>query len=115
MRALRQVRPVMDTLELVWGVGGSAGFELASGIAALNQDSDLDLILRTPTPFSRRCAAELVEALAASVCRVDVQLQLDQGAVALREWARPAGRVLFKTASGARLVSDPWHLAEVCA
>ncbi|WP_440094510.1 malonate decarboxylase holo-ACP synthase [Pseudomonas syringae] len=115
LRALRQVRPVMDALERVWGVGGSAGFELASGIAALHQDSDLDLILRTPQPFSRRCAAELVEALAASVCRVDVQLQLDQGAVALREWARPAGRVLLKTASGARLVSDPWHLAEVCA
>ncbi len=115
LRALRQVRPVMDALERVWGVGGSAGFELASGIAALHQGSDLDLILRTPQPFSRRCAAELVEALAASVCRVDVQLQLDQGAVALREWARPAGRVLLKTASGARLVSDPWHLAEVCA
>ncbi|WP_024656702.1 malonate decarboxylase holo-ACP synthase [Pseudomonas syringae USA007] len=115
LRALRQVRPLMDALERVWGVGGSAGFELASGIAALHQGSDLDLILRTPQPFSRRCAAELVEALAASVCRVDVQLQLDQGAVALREWARPAGRVLLKTASGARLVSDPWHLAEVCA
>ncbi|EPN84844.1 phosphoribosyl-dephospho-CoA transferase, partial [Pseudomonas syringae pv. actinidiae ICMP 19101] len=50
---------------------------MASGIAALHQDSDLDLILRTPQPFSRRCATELVEALAASVCRVDVQLQLD--------------------------------------
>ncbi|EPM84719.1 hypothetical protein A3SM_09873 [Pseudomonas syringae pv. actinidiae ICMP 18886] len=23
--------------------------------------------------------------------------------------------MLFKTASGARLVSDPWHLIEVCA
>ncbi|KPW24308.1 Phosphoribosyl-dephospho-CoA transferase [Pseudomonas cannabina pv. alisalensis] len=115
LRALRQVRPVMDALERVWGVGGSAGFELASGIAALNQDSDLDLILRTPQPFSRRCAAELVEALDKAVCRVDVQLQLEQGAVVLREWARPAGRVLLKSASGARLVSDPWHLAEACA
>ncbi|WP_439850093.1 malonate decarboxylase holo-ACP synthase [Pseudomonas syringae] len=115
LRALRQIRPVMDALELVWGVGGSAGFELASGFPALHQDSDLDLILRTPEPFSRRCAAELVEALETSVCRVDVQLQLDQGAVALREWARPTGRVLLKTASGARLVTDPWHLVEACA
>ncbi|MBN3467161.1 malonate decarboxylase holo-ACP synthase [Pseudomonas savastanoi pv. phaseolicola] len=115
LRALRQVRPVMDALELVWGVGGSAGFELASGIAALNQDSDLDLILRAPEPLSRSCAAELVEALEISVCRVDVQLQLDHGAVALREWARPAGRVLLKTAAGARLVADPWHLIGACA
>lgn len=100
MRALRQVRPVMDALELVWGVGGSAGFELASGIAALNQDSDLDLILRTPEPLSRSCAAELVEALEISVCRVDVQLQLDHGAVALREWARPAGRCCSRPQQG---------------
>ena len=115
LRALRQVRPVMVALDMTWGVAGSAGFELACGFAALNQDSDLDLILRTPEPFSRRCAAELVEALDTPVCRVDVQLQLDQGAVALREWARPTGRVLLKTATGARLVTDPWHLVEVCA
>ncbi|KPZ21914.1 malonate decarboxylase holo-ACP synthase [Pseudomonas coronafaciens] len=113
--ALRQIRPVMEALELVWGIGGSAGFELASGFAALNQDSDLDLILRTPEPFSRRCAAELVEALETSACRVDVQLQLDHGAIALQEWARPAGRVLLKTANGARLVTDPWYLVEACA
>ena len=115
LHALRQIRPVMEALELDWGVGGSAGFELASGIAALHQDSDLDLILRTPGRLNRRCAAELVEALETSVCRVDVQLQLEQGAVALREWARPTGRVLLKTATGARLVADPWHLGQVCA
>ncbi|MDF5892203.1 malonate decarboxylase holo-ACP synthase [Pseudomonas syringae pv. syringae] len=115
LQALRQIRPVMEALELDWGVGGSAGFELASGIAALHQDSDLDLILRTPGRLNRRCAAELVEALETSVCRVDVQLQLESGAVALREWARPKGRVLLKTATGARLVADPWHLRQVCA
>ncbi|PHX44741.1 phosphoribosyl-dephospho-CoA transferase, partial [Pseudomonas syringae pv. syringae] len=115
LQALRQIRPVMEALELDWGVGGSAGFELASGIAALHQDSDLDLILRTPGRLNRRCAAELVEALETSVCRVDVQLQLESGAVALREWARPTGRVLLKTATGARLVADPWHLRQVCA
>ncbi len=115
LRALRQVRPIMDSLGLSWGVGGSAGFELASGFSALHQHSDLDLILRTPRFVDRRWAAELVEALETSVCRIDVQMQLEQGAVALREWARPAGRVLLKSASGARLVTDPWPLAEVCA
>ncbi|MBC3957270.1 MULTISPECIES: malonate decarboxylase holo-ACP synthase [Pseudomonas] len=115
LQALRQVRPVMDSLGLSWGVGGSAGFELASGFSALHQHSDLDLILRTPQVVDRHWAAELVEALETSVCRIDVQLQLEQGAVALREWARPAGRVLLKSASGARLVTDPWQLAEVCA
>ncbi|RMO87812.1 Phosphoribosyl-dephospho-CoA transferase [Pseudomonas syringae pv. philadelphi] len=115
LRALRQVRPVMDALERSWGVGGSAGFELASGFPALHQDSDLDLILRSPVPLTRQSAAELVETLDTAVCRVDVQLQLEQGAVALREWARPAGRVLLKSASGARLVTDPWHRVEAYA
>ncbi|MEE5044734.1 malonate decarboxylase holo-ACP synthase [Pseudomonas alliivorans] len=115
LRALRLIRPVMDSLELSWGVGGSAGFELASGFTALHQGSDLDLILRTPQPVERCWAAELVEALETTVCRIDVQLQLEQGAVALREWARPSGRVLLKSASSARLVADPWQLAEVCA
>ncbi|KPY30936.1 Phosphoribosyl-dephospho-CoA transferase [Pseudomonas syringae pv. primulae] len=115
LRALCLIRPVMDSLELSWGVGGSAGFELASGFSALHQGSDLDLILRTPQPVERCWAAELVEALETAVCRIDVQLQLEQGAVALREWARPSGRVLLKSASGARLVADPWQLAEVCA
>lgn len=115
LRALRQVRPVMDSLALNWGVGGSAGFELASGFGALHQDSDLDLILRTPQFMDRHFAAELVEALETSVCRVDVQLQLEQGAVALREWARPSARVLLKSTSGARLVVNPWQPAEVCA
>ncbi|MFH7391390.1 phosphoribosyl-dephospho-CoA transferase MdcG domain-containing protein, partial [Pseudomonas syringae group genomosp. 7] len=62
-----------------------------------------------------RCAAELVEALETSLCRVDVQLQLDHAAVALREWARPTGRVLHKTSEGARLDADPWHRVEVYA
>ncbi|MCV4265171.1 malonate decarboxylase holo-ACP synthase [Pseudomonas capsici] len=109
LEALSQVRPVMDVLDLSWGVSGSAGFELASGFAALHQGSDLDLILRTPEPVSRGWAAELVEALETSICRVDVQLQLAEGAVALREWAGPSRQILFKSSTDTRLVSDPWQ------
>jgi phosphoribosyl-dephospho-CoA transferase len=115
LRALRQVRPIMDSLEWSWGVGGGVGFELASGFSALHRDSDLDLIVRTPERVSRRWAAELIEALQTSLCRVDVQLQLAEGGVALSEWARSSGRVLLKSAMGACLVSDPWHSVEVCA
>ncbi|MFJ4143454.1 malonate decarboxylase holo-ACP synthase [Pseudomonas sp. NPDC089734] len=115
LEALRQVRPVMEVLGLDWGVAGSAGFELASGFAALHPGSDLDLILRTPDFVSRRWAAELVEALENAVCRVDVQLQLADGAVALREWAGTSRQVLFKRSSGARLVSNPWHQPRMCA
>lgn len=115
LEALSQVRPVMDVLDLSWGVSGSAGFELASGFAALHQGSDLDLILRTPEPVSRGWAAELVEALETSICRVDVQLQLAEGAVALREWAGPSRQILFKSSTDTRLVSDPWQQSGMSA
>lgn len=115
LRALQQVKPAMTALGLIWGVAGSAGYELASGVAALHQGSDLDLIVRTPESVDRAWAAELVSSLETAACRIDIQLQLPAGAIALREWARPAGQVLLKTSQGARLVRDPWQPHEACA
>lgn len=115
LQALAQLRPLLDVGGLSWGVSGSAGFELASGVAALHQHSDLDLILRTPQPLSRVQALELLRQLDAAVCPVDLQLQTPNGAVALREWAGSARRVLLKSAHGARLVLDPWQALEQAA
>jgi phosphoribosyl-dephospho-CoA transferase len=114
LRALQQIRPLMEALGLPWGVAGSAGFELASGVPVLHAGSDLDLILRTPDFMDRQHAARLVEQLAGAVCRIDLQLQTPLGAVALREWAGPSRQVLLKTEAGARLVDNPW-LAQACA
>ena len=47
--------------------------------------------------------------------RVDLQLETPQGAVALREWAGEAPRVLLKTQDGPLLVSDPWQVRQVAA
>lgn len=115
LQALAQIRPAMDASGLIWGVSGSAGFELASGIAALHEHSDLDLIVRTPDFLSRRWAADWVLKLDDAVCRIDVQLQTPLGAVALREWAGAARQVLLKTQSAAELVAQPWPFEEVCA
>jgi phosphoribosyl-dephospho-CoA transferase len=115
LRALRQIRPLMDLLGLPWGVAGSAGFELASGVAALHENSDLDLILRTRSFVSRTWAGELVQMLDRSECRIDVQLQTPAGAVALREWAGQSRKVLLKTEQGAWLVNQPWQLSEASA
>jgi phosphoribosyl-dephospho-CoA transferase len=115
LQALRQVRPVLDALGLVWGVGGSAGFEWATGIAVLHRDSDLDLILRTPKFFDRPAALNLLTALQQAVCRIDLQLQTPNGAVALREWAGTSRQVLLKAEVGARLVSNPWAASECVA
>ncbi|VVN97837.1 malonate decarboxylase holo-ACP synthase [Pseudomonas fluorescens] len=115
LQALAQLRPLLDAGGLNWGVSGSAGFELASGVVALHQHSDLDLILRTPQPLDRVQALELLKLLDCAVCPVDLQLQTPNGAVALREWAGSAPRVLLKSASGARLVLDPWQALEQAA
>lgn len=112
LHALRQIKPVMNALGLPWGVVGSAGFELASGVSALHQDSDLDLILRTPQFVDRQAAAQLLDALEGAMCRIDLQLQTPLGAVALGEWAGASRQVLLKAADGARLVGDPWHALE---
>jgi phosphoribosyl-dephospho-CoA transferase len=115
LHALTQIRPMMDALGLPWGVAGSVGFELASGVPVLHQDSDLDLILRASEFFSRQQAAELVEALDGAACRIDLQLQTPAGAVALREWAGSAHQVLLKADDAARLVTNPWSSQECAA
>ena len=115
IRALDQLRPMLDGCGRVWGVSGSAGFELASGVVALHDGSDLDLILRTPRPLGRAQAQELLAILDSAACPVDLQLQTPFGAVALREWAGPARRVLLKNARDACLVLDPWNLQEQAA
>ena len=107
LRALDQLRPLLAPQE--WGVSGSAGFELASGIQALHALSDLDLILLAPQPLDRKNARALLAQLDTAPCAVDLQLQTPFGAVALREWAGGSRRVLLKTAGGALLVLDPWQ------
>lgn len=107
LHALEQLRPVLAPLN--WGVTGSAGFELATGIEALHAQSDLDLMLRTPEPLDRNDARDLLAILDNAACAVDMQLQTPFGAIALREWAGSSRRVLLKTARGAHLVIDPWQ------
>lgn len=115
LRALKKLRPVLNGGGWVWGVSGSAGFELASGFTALHEGSDLDLILRTPQPLSRTRAQALLATLDSAMCAVDMQLQTPYGAVALREWAGSSNRVLLKKASQACLVLDPWGPQEQAA
>lgn len=115
MTALVWAKPCLDATGLAWGVTGSAGFQLATGIRTLHAESDLDLLIRAPAPLSRSQALVLLNKLDKAPCRLDIQLETPQGGVALREWAQSSSRVLLKRASGACLVTDPWHLAEIAA
>ncbi len=107
-RVLAELRPLLDALGHAWGVTGSAGFQLATGLPTAHPDSDLDLLLRAGRPLPRSEARPLLQLLEGRACRVDLQLETPLGGVALGEWAGGAARVLVKTAEGPRLVSDPW-------
>lgn len=109
LRALVRLRPALDERGLVWGVTGSVGFQLATGLPTAHAESDLDLLVRTPRPFSRSSAGELLRQLDGALCHVDIQLETPAGAIALREWASDAARVLLKCPTGARLIENPWN------
>ncbi|MFS0828139.1 malonate decarboxylase holo-ACP synthase [Pseudomonas phoenicis] len=115
LRALQAVAPWLDATGLGWGPTGGVGYQLATGVAVLHGESDLDLVLRTAAPWPRSQAQALFAALTAMPCRIDLQLETPQGAVALGDWAGTARRVLLKRREGACLVEDPWAFAEVPA
>lgn len=103
--ALWCARAVLDPTGVEWGPGGSTGFTLASGVTVVTPDSDLDLVIRVerlPSPGELvRWDAELNRLPA----RVDCQLDLPSGGVALAELVGPSERVLLRTACSPRLVT----------
>lgn len=107
-RVLAELRPLLEAFGHPWGVTGSVGFQLATGLPVAHPDSDLDLLLRAEWPLPRSEACSLLQLLEGRACRVDLQLETPLGGVALGEWALGATRVLVKTAEGPRLVDDPW-------
>lgn len=115
MQALASVTPVLDAVVLAWGPTGGVGYQLATGCTVVHGASDLDLLVRAPQRMTRAKARELLDILDCGPCRIDVQLETPAGAVALREWAGVARRVLLKSALGARLVADPWNALERAA
>lgn len=95
-----------------WGPGGSAGFELATGLPAAHPGSDLDLLVRVPHPVPPASVTQMLPALAALPVRADVQLQSPCGGFAAAEYARDTGQTLLRTDTGPYLVADPWHRPE---
>jgi phosphoribosyl-dephospho-CoA transferase len=92
-----------------WGYTGSFGFELATSIKTVTEQSDIDLLIRAEQPFAKKQAIELLENFQQAGLNVDIQLQLPQGGLALKEWARNSGKVLLKRPDSAVLVENPWN------
>ena len=106
---LQSISSIMKNFSGCWGYTGSFGFELATGIKTVNQQSDIDLLIRAEQPFAKKQAVELLENFQQAGLNVDIQLQLPQGGLALKEWAGNSGKVLLKRPDGAVLVENPWN------
>ena len=106
---LNTVADVLNPTGLAWGPVGGIGFELASDHPCLTEASDIDLVLRAPKPFSREVAAELHAVLCDLPVRIDVQVEVPAGAIALAEIGSAAKQIVLRTESGPRLIEDPWQ------
>ncbi|QLO40947.1 malonate decarboxylase holo-ACP synthase [Citrobacter freundii] len=95
----------------IWGITGSTGYALATGIPVIHASSDLDLLICAPQALSREPLKKWQRQLTDGLCRADTQVETPYGAFALNEWLRD-GRALLKTSQGPRLVSDPWSREE---
>lgn len=106
--ALANMAAAVNTLGLDWGPTGSVGFALASGLPVLREDSDLDLVVRTNSPFCTAQCDLLQSVCASSACRVDLQIDTGYGGFAFAEWISGRKTVLLKTGIGPILTADPW-------
>jgi len=106
---LQSISNIMKNFSGCWGYTGSFGFELATGIKTVTEQSDIDLLIRAEQPFAKKQAIELLENFQQAGLNVDIQLQLPQGGLALKEWAGNSGKVLLKRSDGAVLVENPWN------
>jgi phosphoribosyl-dephospho-CoA transferase len=108
LAALDAVDALLRAQRFGWGPCGSVGFELASGMPTAGPASDLDVMIPAAIPLPPAVAVALLAALAQLPVRVDAQLEVPHGAVALAEYAAARGPLVLRTADGARLVRDPW-------
>lgn len=97
-------------LQETWGVTGSCAFALATGMAVMHEESDLDLLVRCPQPLPKTHFLEMADTLKRLPCRADVQIEVPAGAFSLKEWLREGNdKVLLKTNQGPVLTAMPWQ------
>ncbi|MBD1228085.1 malonate decarboxylase holo-ACP synthase [Xenorhabdus griffiniae] len=109
--ALKELCSISITLP--WGVTGSCGYSLATGINYVRQNSDLDIVIRCEIKLTNSLLTILSDLLPYLPCRVDIQLETPYGGCSLTEWEQTKNspkKVLLKTNRGPLLVDDPWHL-----
>ncbi|KWW17286.1 MULTISPECIES: malonate decarboxylase holo-ACP synthase [Peribacillus] len=100
-QCLEPVSDLMEQYSVLWGPTGSVGFELATGRETVTSKSDIDMVIRFSEVFTPGAAREIVNTLMKLPVRIDVQLEMKEGAVSLLEYASCEGKaLLFRTVDG---------------
>ncbi|HYZ66693.1 MAG TPA: malonate decarboxylase holo-ACP synthase [Mycobacterium sp.] len=102
--ALRRATALLNPTGLRWGPGGSVGFSLAAGVLAAAPTSDLDLVVTVDDVPPLAMLARLRDAFAELHARVDCQLDLPIGGIAINDILGPTDQVLVRTNDGPSLM-----------
>ncbi|OBF33730.1 malonate decarboxylase holo-[acyl-carrier-protein] synthase [Mycobacterium sp. ACS1612] len=97
---LAEVTALLTPTGMCWGPGGSVGYTLATGVCAVKPSSDLDVVLTVDEVPPLALLAELRQSFRRLPARVDCQLDLPIGGIALDDLLGPADMVLVRTADG---------------
>jgi phosphoribosyl-dephospho-CoA transferase len=110
-RTLSYLESRLVGLDMFWGPGGSAGYELASGIPTVRADSDLDFILFAPKKLEITEAQDLWRMISVAPGKVDALVETPFCGFSLEEFVTTSPRkILLRTSDGRILGSDPWNL-----
>jgi phosphoribosyl-dephospho-CoA transferase len=100
----------LSGLDMIWGPGGSVGYELASGIPAVRAESDLDFILFAPRTLDMTEAQDLWRMISSATGKVDALVETPYCGFSLREFVATSHRkILLRTNDGRILGSNPWN------
>ncbi len=109
-KAAKSASDLFKAFGLTWGVTGSVGFTLATGVNTIHATSDLDLVVRVSaeTVIGDREWRHISTSLASLPSRVDARISAPIGEISLDEYVAAASEpVLVRTAEGPKLISDP--------
>lgn len=107
-KELQKIETIFSQLNLSWGLCGSLGFELATGLMVANDNSDIDLIVYMENQQHSEKLVLLWEMLQKLPFKADLQIETPLGAIALYEWIHKPGKIMVKTNLGPILCTDPW-------
>lgn len=95
-----------------WGIGGSIGFTMATGIQACTEKSDVDVILYVDRLPPHSYLQQLWERLQQLEHRVDVQVEISRIGACLLEELVASDSVLMRTGTGLLLMQTD-HLMKM--